>query len=257
MSPQTDLEALVERLRDRVVGALHVGRVRAGDRLPGVREIARETGANPRTVAKAYRELAACVDGIEDHRRALCEELEQAFGISCVPLRADDLPEEHTAEPAYPAALRNVDLVVTTPFHAAPARRVAELPEKPLVVVTLHPDLASAIEQRLQEDNLTVVCVDPAFGEQVRTLYGGESPDRIRMVTTGDEPGLASLDPEDPVLLTRAAQERLGDASPTPIAPLSPFISPESARQVAELMIRLHVEAEHTSHGDRSITGPQ
>lgn len=314
VSPQKDLEELVERLRDRVVGALHVGRIRAGDRLPGVREVARETGANPRTVAKAYRELerqglvevrgrsgvyvarqdhwggtllaetgrwlggilleawkrhipvpdlpdiilrctsrirlrAACVDGIEDHRRALCAELAQAFGIACSPLRAEDLPEEHTATPAYPAILQQADMVVTTPFHAPAALRVAEVLEKPMVVITLHPDLVSAIEQHLEEGGLTVICVDPEFGEQVRTLYGGDSPDRIRIITADDERSLASLDPEGPVLLTRAARERLGEAVPTSIAPLAPFISPESARQIAELMIRLHLAAEHTSRG--------
>lgn len=48
---------LVHHLRDHIVGALHVGRLRAGDRLPSIREVAAQSGMNPRTVAAAYRTL--------------------------------------------------------------------------------------------------------------------------------------------------------------------------------------------------------
>jgi DNA-binding transcriptional regulator YhcF (GntR family) len=51
--------SLIDRLRDHVVGELHRGTLRGGDRLPGVRETTRETGSNARTVAKAYRTLEA------------------------------------------------------------------------------------------------------------------------------------------------------------------------------------------------------
>ncbi len=44
-------------LRDRVIEGLHRGDLRGGARIPGVRETAREHGVNPRTVAKAYRQL--------------------------------------------------------------------------------------------------------------------------------------------------------------------------------------------------------
>jgi DNA-binding transcriptional regulator YhcF (GntR family) len=48
-----------DRLRDLVVSALHLGHVRAGDRLPSIRQAAAETGADPRAVARAYRGLEA------------------------------------------------------------------------------------------------------------------------------------------------------------------------------------------------------
>lgn len=307
MQPESNL---TERLRDRIVSALHVGRIHAGDRLPSIREVALETGVNPRTVAKAYRELereglvevrgrsgvylarqdhwggkllaetgrwlggvlleawkrhipipdlaelirgctravrirAACLAGNEDLCHAICAELESAFGIGCTPASAADLPTAHgkAAEPS--AELRTADLIVTTPFLSAPVRRAAEVLDKPVVTVTLHPDYVAAIERRLEEGTLIVVCVDPAFGEQVRAVHAGEFRDRVRVVLASDAEAIASLDPDEPVLLTRAAQERLGNVDITPLAPLAPFISPESAREIAELMIRLHMEAEH------------
>lgn len=48
---------LTERIRYRIVGLLHVGRLAGGDRLPSIRETARSTGADHRAVAAAYREL--------------------------------------------------------------------------------------------------------------------------------------------------------------------------------------------------------
>ena len=304
---------LTERLRDRIVSATHVGRVHAGDRLPGVREVAREMGANPRTVAKAYRVLEAeglveirgrsgvyvaqqdhwggklpaetgrwlggilfeawkrhipipdlaelirhctvrvhlralCVDGTEDELRAVCAELETAFGIECIPLPASALPR-HLGSVARKDPMRGADLIVTTAMFAGPVRQFADAWGKPLVVVTLHPDIVSGLDRRLAREGLTVVCVDPAFGDQLRSVavQGGTNPERIRVVLVDDTQAIAELDPLTPVLLTLAAKERLGDTALTPLLPLTPFISPESARQLSELMIRLHMVAEHTS----------
>ena len=305
-----ELSDLTERLRDQIITALHVGRLHGGDRLPGVRDVARDTGANPRTVAKAFRQLedeglvemrarsgvyvaqqdhwggklleetgrwlggilleawkrniripdladlirrctregqirAACVAENQDDRRAICEELTENFGIHSVAVPVADLPSD--ADPAaIPPALHEADLIVATPLHAGSARAAADALGKPLVMVSLHPDLIGAIERRLREDHLTIVCADPAFGDQVRILLGGEQHDQIRVVLASDRDAVAQLDPEEPVLLTRAAQERLpAQAVLTPLVPFTPFISPDSARQVAEWMVRLHMEREH------------
>lgn len=305
-----ELSDLTERLRDQIVTALHVGRLQGGDRLPGVRDVARDTGANPRTVAKAYRELedeglvemrarsgvyvaqqdhwggrlleetgrwlggilleawkrniripdladlirrctreaqirAACVAESEDDRRAICEELTENFGIRSVAVPVAALPAE--SDPAgFPPELRESDLIVATPLHSVLARAAADALGKPLVMVSLHPDLVGAIERQLRKGHLTVVCADPAFGDQVRLLHGGERRDQIRVVLAADQDSVAQLDPDEPVLLTRAAQQRIPKrAVLTPLVPFTPFISPESARQVAEWMVRLHMEREH------------
>ncbi len=50
-------QRLTDRLRDRLLNALHVGRIRPGDRLPSIREVARDTGEDHRAVAASYRVL--------------------------------------------------------------------------------------------------------------------------------------------------------------------------------------------------------
>ncbi|MGH7482623.1 MAG: GntR family transcriptional regulator [Longimicrobiales bacterium] len=54
-----DEGALRERLRHRLIGQVHVGRLRGGERLPSIRSLARQTGMDHRAVARAYAELEA------------------------------------------------------------------------------------------------------------------------------------------------------------------------------------------------------
>ena len=50
---------MMRYLRDRIIGELHTGRLKGGDRLPSVRDIAAILDRNPRTVRAAYRALEA------------------------------------------------------------------------------------------------------------------------------------------------------------------------------------------------------
>lgn len=51
-------DSLAAALRDRIVGGLHTGRMRGGERLPGTRVLAAEFGVNERVVLGALRILA-------------------------------------------------------------------------------------------------------------------------------------------------------------------------------------------------------
>ena len=257
---------LTERLRDRIVSALHVGRVKPGDRLLGVREVSRETGANPRTVAKAYRVLeqeglvevrgrsgvyaarqdhwggrllaetgrwlggilfeawkrhipipelaelirgctvgvhlrAVVLDGTADQRRAIGAELEEAFGFTCTEIPLSTLPDDSADgidTRKLPKDVRKAHLLVTTPFHSGDVRRMADALGKPFVVVTLHPNLVSAVELHLASTQLTVVCADPAFGDHIRSLLPQEARERIQIVLADDPDAVARLDPREP-----------------------------------------------------------
>lgn len=59
------------------------------------------------------------------------------------------------------------------------------------------------------------------------------------------------------MLLTQAAATRLGDTDLKSLLPFHPFISPESALEIAELMIWLHMEARHTGFGRSSLPSIQ
>ena len=304
---------LTRDIRDRVVAEMHLGHIRAGDRLPGVRDLARELGADHRAVAGAYRALeteglvevrgragvfvaqqrrlggrmtgemaewladvltearrrriglpqfpgfvrastarvrlrAACVESNEDTAAAICTELEEEFGLESVPLGADRFPalrrRARPAAAAFPAELADVNLVVTTGFHAHLVRPAAELHGKPLTVVTLNAEMARIIERRLQSGHpLTVVVVDPAFGERLRALYGrAGGPHLIHPVLAGDREAIQHLDPTEPALVTRAARRALPDLDVPLLLPRFPSISLESTRELVGAIIRANAD---------------
>ncbi|MBW3629199.1 MAG: GntR family transcriptional regulator [Gemmatimonadetes bacterium] len=185
----------------------------------------------------------AFVESTEDHMLAFCAQLGPGFGLECVPVFLESELERSAPDrlAAVLEQLRKVDLVITTAFHAAYVHGITEALDSPLVVVTAIADIAKAIERRLRDGPLTVVCADPLFGERIRLVYGGEYKDRIHVVRADDRWEIARLDPTDPVLMTRAARRRLMDDVPLPLLiPHSPTLSFESARELSEVLIRIN-----------------
>lgn len=306
---------LVEFLRDRVVGGLHRGTLRGGDRLPGVRETARDTGLDARAVARAFRELeaeglvevrgrsgvyvapqewpdgkmlpettrwmagvvvetwrrmihipdfpdfvrrctsaarfrCALVESVEDVARAYSVELGAGLGFDVHPISLDSAPTQASAEWLL-GEIEDADLVVTTSFYARAVRGAAERLGTPVVMLTTHPEFEAEIRRRLDAGRLTVVAVDPRFGERIRVIYGERRDDeRIHVILADDPKAVAELDPSEPVLLTRAAHERLGNVDLTLLFPHAPSFSPHSARELAEILIRLNRGAESGSDHD-------
>jgi DNA-binding transcriptional regulator YhcF (GntR family) len=304
---------LSDRLRDRILNALHLGLLRPGDRLPSIRTLWREMGVDHRVVAQAYRTLeaeglvevrgrsgvylapqdqfggellaetarwlagvlveawkrrltiadvpdlirrctqtvtlrCACVESNEDQMTAYTAELQEQFGLDPYPVRISPLPlprpersvEFHWVEDE----LRGCDLVVTTSYHARLVRKAAENVGIPAVVLTVNPDVVETIQKRLREGPLTVVAVEPSFGDRMRAMYADDTPDRVRVVLAGDRAGVRGLDPDEPVLLTRAARQHLAPDQDLPmLLPHSPTFSPHTARELLGVIIRLNLEA--------------
>jgi GntR family transcriptional regulator len=56
-TPWNDNTPIYRQLKDRVIGMMLDGALKAGDALPSVRQVAAEYQLNPITVSKAYQEL--------------------------------------------------------------------------------------------------------------------------------------------------------------------------------------------------------
>lgn len=74
---------LYVQLTEQVKHAIAIGVLKAGDQLPGIRQLAQTLAINPNTVAKAYREL--------EHDRVV--ELRQGSGAFVAASPAQALPE--------------------------------------------------------------------------------------------------------------------------------------------------------------------
>jgi hypothetical protein len=58
----------------------------------------------------------------------------------------------------------------------------------------------------------------------------------VQFISADDRKAIADLDPQEPVLLTRAARRRLGNVDVPMIFPHSPTISPDTARLLAAML---------------------
>ncbi len=302
---------LTGRIRNRIVGEMHLGYLRGGDRLPGVREMGREMEADHRAVAAAYRALAdeglvevrgrpgafvaqqerlggelpsetadwlaevlmearrrrigipdlpdllrdytarvrlrcALIESNRDSGDALSMELDEEFGLKTVMIPVQELPvprgRRRPDVDTLPGALRGMDLVATTAFHAQAGKAAAEALGKPFVLLSVSSEMARIIERRLQAGPLTLIAVDPVYAERFRKVYSPADVDRVRVVMADDRSTIARLDRAEPVLATRAARRMLPDLDLPLLLPRYPSISPESARDLAAIMIRLNLK---------------
>ncbi|MGQ0560634.1 MAG: GntR family transcriptional regulator [Gemmatimonadota bacterium] len=284
---------MIEHLRDYVIGGVHLGQLRAGDRLPSMREVAGQMRRNFRTVTAAYRALeleglvevrgrsgvfvarqeipgaetseerarwlsgvltgawkrnipipdlsqllhtytrnrlgCALIDDIEDGIVAFGKELELDWGLRV-----------RIVAPGAIQDSADIDFFAVTSFYAPSVHDAVKALGKPLVVLTIHPVLQDAIRLQLREGRLTIVAADPRFGERIRVAYGVSASDHetIRVVLAGDREAIDRLDPDEPVLLTRAAQLKLRTIRVPTIVRHSPTLSPESARALADILVR-------------------
>lgn len=295
---------LFSEIRSRIVSALHTGHLRAGDRLPSVRVLAEELGADPRAVMRVYHLLeeqglvevrgrsgvylveqkvvgermlaetarwladevltealqrripvpelpqlvrrctatvkvrCAVLDAVRDQREAVAEELGSDFGMEAHPLVLPAPPAELTG---LDDDLREVDLLVTTTFHAPEVLALAQRLDMPAVVVHFNPLLVRELEQRLADGPVTFVVLDPLYRERLRATFGPN----VRTILLDDTRALAGLAPGQPVVVSRAARERAEHLNlDSVLPPHVPVISPESSREIARWLIHINVQAE-------------
>ncbi|MBW3570140.1 MAG: GntR family transcriptional regulator [Gemmatimonadetes bacterium] len=314
--------SLTDRLRDRIVSALHVGHLRVGERLPSIRQVAAETGEDARAVARAYRALeaeglvevrersgifaarqariggvlleetaqwaarvlvdgwkrgiafpeipaffqryaagraprVAFVESCQDVITAFTHDLRERLGMAAQSVRPDSLPGAGSVSESgagrMPAEFAKADLVVTTGFHARQVAPLAGALQKPLIVATVNAEMVAAVERQIRTGALTVICADPSFGERVRIQYRQtlEPNTDLRVIPAEDARGIAALDRAQPVLLTRAARERLGDVDLPLVFPHSPTLSAASVLEFAEFLIRFNLERAEAASGVR------
>lgn len=203
-----------------------------------------------RRCTSTVRLRCACVESNEDQMAAYCAELEEQFGLEAVPVSISPVPlprpersvEFHDVE----ETIRRTDLVVTTSYHSRLVRKAAENVGVPAVTLTVNSEVVETVQRQIRSGGITLVCVDPEFGNRLRNMYAdADGTDQIRVVLAGDAAALAALPRDEAVILTRAAANQLGESAELPplLLPHSPTFSAHTARELLQLIIRLNLAA--------------
>jgi DNA-binding transcriptional regulator YhcF (GntR family) len=208
-------------------------------RVPDLPEFVRQCTAS-RVVRCVFAE--STVDQVE----SIGCELRNDFGFEVLPVHTDQfaplVSDGQPAEPCLRPELRDADFVATTAFDASEMREVAGRLELPLVVIRLNPLFLREVQRTLEAGELTVVCVDPLFADRLKLMAGEAHPERVRTVLASDREAVRRLDFSQPVLVSEAARCQLSDLDLPRSFPDQPMISPQSADELAELLVRMNLE---------------
>ena len=174
-----------------------------------------------------------CIESNEDHMVALAGAIEDGLCLEAVPIRVAADADETSP---LPADVADVDVIVTSVFHAKYARAVAARENKPVAILNLRRDFALAIATRCAERPITAVMVDREFANRSRELssaIGDSGPVRFLSLEEALQEDL-DLNGND-LLITRAARRRLGLAD-YHLVPSPPLVSEDSARGLCEIV---------------------
>jgi hypothetical protein len=199
----------------------------------------------PRLIQRAVgsgRLRCGLVEEVQDALVALQTDLERGFGFEVYGIQSDDVlhaAATHGRSRRKSAMLINsVDFLAATNFHASVVHAAAATLGKPLVVLTIHPDLERAIRGQLERGSLTVIACDPRFADRLRVGYDPDERADIHLILADDEVALRKLDPEEPVLITRSARRLAPSLGNPTVHSYTNILSADSATALAGILVR-------------------
>lgn len=182
----------------------------------------------------------ACLECNDDQLRWLCGELEDDYGFVSHAVNTQTL----AAEPSDNPEIERAEILVTTSAHALEAHVLGARLQKPVVLVTLKPELIAEVTELLSKGPLYFLCTDQRFVGKLTELYDGlPNTFNIRTVLLGRD------DPQDipsgaPVWVMRRASEQLGGV-PSHIRPLNTarIFSRETRMELLSYLVRANLAA--------------
>src|SRR5207249_4477886 len=150
-----------------------------------------------------------------------------------------------------PPCTGKADLLVSTRFHAAEARRLGRRLHRPVIVVALDTVLVTEVRRLLAQGPVWWVCTDPRFATKLPRLFPGSC---MNPIVIGRDP-LTAVPAEATVYATRAAAERLPPSwHGGRVVTMSRVFSSETARALLTFRVRRNLEAARNA-GRRRANG--
>jgi DNA-binding transcriptional regulator YhcF (GntR family) len=181
-----------------------------------------------------------CIESTEDHMVAFCAELDEDFGLDTLALRLEASGSETTDQ--IKAAVATTDFVVTTAFHAADVRPIAQHLGKPVVIVSVNEAIVNAIQNKLAERPVVILVSDRRFVERVERYLVDAFAEhgRLRVALIDDFLRNGGNNAEAETMVTRAARKQINEPEYHLVAESIPFLSLDAAREITQCMIAVH-----------------
>lgn len=185
------------------------------------------------------RLTTACVECNTDQLRSLCMELQADYGLATIPIELDALEADRNL-----ADLRDIDLVVTTMYHATEVKDVARRLGKPAIAISLRKDLVDEFLADLARGPTYFVATDPRFEAKVRDIFKDTSgAENIRTAIAGRD-DLSAIPHDARTHLMRPVREMYPDSDLVRRSPPAGRVfSPESIRQILTFIIGANLQA--------------
>jgi len=183
------------------------------------------------------------VTSTSDQLYGICRELRDDFGLEADGVIADEL----ASGGALPLAIRRADVLLTTEAHAAVLDKIGADLKKPVIVITVRPDLVVGEWVLLLRQPVYAIVATAAFGEMIRAFFSDvPGVENLRVLVLGKD-DLSAIPDDAPTYITQGAKAQLGSITlPGRVLPAARTISKETAREILDFIVRSNVEAMHT-----------
>lgn len=213
--------------------------VLAGGLARGVR--APDLPEHARRSLETLRLRAACLECNADQIGWLMGELQEDFGIAASGV---ELPLTGAGDGALPTAVRQADLLLTTPAHEAEVRPLAERLGTPLIVVGWRADLFAEVTRLLAEAPVYFVGTDVRLADKLRATFAArDGAHNVRTVIVGRD-DVADIPPGAPTWVMRTARDVLGGI-PAQVRTLSTLraFAADAQRAILRLVVHANMAA--------------
>ncbi len=188
------------------------------------------------------------VESVEDVLEALRHEVERDVGLSIDSLVVSN-EQTPRDEDRLGALLDEVDVVLSTVFHAPAVRPLAEEREVPLVEVKINADWVATFRRELGRGAVTVLVADPTFEPRLRAAVGADREGDLRVIeveSIGES--LEAKLQETAVFVTPSARKRIADTphqsvlQEVGVLENVPMLAHRTFRELAEILVWQNLE---------------
>lgn len=143
-----------------------------------------------------------------------------------------------------PTELRSADLLVTTPFHTADAKRLASRIQKPWITIVLRVDYVAEVTRLLALGPVYFVVADARFADKLRAIYRDVAgATNLRPLVVGRD-DLAHIPADAATYVTRAARDLLGsDTLASRVVVAERMFSRQTAYDLVAFVLRENMAA--------------